>query len=477
MDITIDGGVIEVDSSDDAIRSEAEVTITGGDISITTSYEGIEGTIISIGEAAIDLVSSNDGISAVSVDGHSSSVFISGGTLTIKAGGDGIEVEASVLITGGVIAVISGGGGTQTVGDDESAKAIKSDASLIIEGGTLSIDFAEDAIHSNDNVTISGGSFTLAAADDGIHADTTVTINGGNIVITNSHEGIESAEITINGGSIHLVSSDDGINVAGGVDGSGGGPGGGGTGHLYINVGYIVVDALGDGIDVNGSMTMTGGTVIVNGPTADFDGPLDYDGTFHMTGCFLVAVGSSRMAQVPSASSTQEAVSLTYSTTQSAGTMIHIEMTISLRLYQQRPISPLCCVHANWRQAQPILSTLEEVQPVPLKTVCFPTESTHPVRNWAPSHFRNITGLSSLALMDKGDIYYTQGDLGNTDGIGLRKLQFATALGASQFLTENPPTKHKCEQLQDSQSICLEVTDGASNTPNSIRHVLALSSM
>ena len=49
------------------------------------------------------------------------------------------------------------------------------------------------------------------------------------------------------------------------------------------------------------------GTVIANGPTNDGNGPLDYLGTFNISGGFLVAVGSSGMAQVPSA--TQGAVS------------------------------------------------------------------------------------------------------------------------------------------------------------------------
>jgi lipopolysaccharide export system protein LptA len=350
--ITIDGGVIDVDSSDDAIHcggnvtitdgsltlataddaihSDTEVAITGGDISITTCYEGIDGVAITIDDATIDLVSSNDGISAASADGVSSTVAIYGGAITINAAADGIEAEANVLITAGDITVITGGGSTHTVGDDESAKAIKSDAVLTIEGGTFTIDTADDAIHANGSVTIGGGSFTIAAADDGIHADTTVTIGGATIVITKCYEGIESAEITINGGNIHLVSSDDGINVATGNDGSGGEPGWPpvpptGDGHLYINGGYIVVNAAGDGIDVNGSMTMTAGTVIVNGPTRNDNGALDYDGTFQMTGGFLVAVGSAGMAQAPSASSTQEWVKLTYNSTQSAGTMIHIE--------------------------------------------------------------------------------------------------------------------------------------------------------
>jgi hypothetical protein len=159
--------------------------------------------------------------------------------------------------------------------------------------------------------------------DDGMHADAALTINGGAVTIPTSYEGLESAVITINAGDINVTSSDDGINVAGGTDGSGGmaGPGRGGRGqggpgaqssetftytgsyYLYINGGTITVNAGGDGLDANGAIEMTGGLVVVNGPTEQMNGALDYDGTFNISGGTLIAVGSAGMAQAPSAGS------------------------------------------------------------------------------------------------------------------------------------------------------------------------------
>lgn len=97
--------------------------------------------------------------------------------------------------------------------------------------------------------------------------------------------------------------------------------------QLYISGGIAIVTGS-DGIDSNGNMVMTAGVVIVNGPTTNNNGPIHYGGTFQMTGGFLVAVGSSGMAQAPTASiSTQKSARLTSSTTQAVGTMIHIEST------------------------------------------------------------------------------------------------------------------------------------------------------
>jgi hypothetical protein len=217
----------------------------------------------------------------------------------------------------------------------ESAKGLKAGSSLTITDGVIQVDSLDDAIHSNNSITIDGGYVLLASGDDGIHADAALAINGGDLNITQSYEGLESVVITINDGTIHLSASDDGINASSGNSGAeadgqpmwGQGPGGfeSGDNYLYINGGYLVVDANGDGIDANGPIEMTGGTVIVNGPTNNGNGPLDYLGAFDISGGYLVAVGSAGMAQAPSTTSTQYSVMYNFTSPQAAGTMVHIE--------------------------------------------------------------------------------------------------------------------------------------------------------
>ncbi len=94
---------------------------------------------------------------------------------------------------------------------------------------------------------------------------------------------------------------------------------------LYINGGYMAVNAAGDGIDVNGSIVMTGGDVIVNGPTNNGNGAMDYDGSFKITGGLLVAAGSSGMAQAPGNTSTQNSLLVNLNTAQATGSLFHIQ--------------------------------------------------------------------------------------------------------------------------------------------------------
>ena len=221
---------------------------------------------------------------------------------------------------------------TNTSTDEStSMKALKATTNIIIDGGTFNIDSEDDSIHSNANAIINGGTFEIASGDDGIHSDTQLDINGGTINISKSYEGIESTTININDGSIHLVASDDGINAAGGNDIStetgmaeNDKFSSSGNGLINITGGYVYVDASGDGIDANGNIKMAGGTVLVNGPTNDGNGSLDYDGTFDISGGILVAAGSSGMAQMPSDSSSQKILNLNL-TSQEANTVVNVK--------------------------------------------------------------------------------------------------------------------------------------------------------
>lgn len=308
--LIIKSGAISVSAKDDGIRGKDYLIVKDGDIIVNAGGDGLK--------------------SDNTDDTTMGYISIETGTFNITSAGDALAAETDVLITDGNFILSSGGGSNKNVSGDISAKGIKGVVSVIIDGGDFSINSADDALHSNGNLKINSGTYAISAGDDGIHADSSIEINGGVIGISKSYEGIESAIITINDGDIHISSSDDGINGAGGNDGSGMQGWGGqdassGNNCLYINGGYIVVDGNGDGIDINGSIVMTGGDVIVNGPTENMNGALDYDASFKITGGFLVAAGSSGMAQIPGATSTQCSVLLNFRSSLQAGTLFNIQ--------------------------------------------------------------------------------------------------------------------------------------------------------
>ncbi|KAA3655504.1 MAG: carbohydrate-binding domain-containing protein [Chloroflexi bacterium] len=318
-DLTINGsGSLTVNANyNNGIDSDDDLKITGGNITVNAVNDGIKGRdSIAVLDGNITVNAGGDGLQSNNdEDVEKGFVSIEGGVLVVTAVSDGIQAETQLNINSGTIDIVTGGG--------DSAKGLKAGVDVTINGGTITVDAADDAIHSNSSITINGGDMVLASADDAVHSEDTLVINNGNLTITQSYEGLESDIIVINDGNIHLVASDDGVNVTSG-DVSGGESVTPGK-YLEINGGTLFVDAGGDGLDSNGTGTMNGGLVIVNGPENGRNGSLDVNGTLAVNGGFLVAAGSAGMAQNASTDSTQYAVLETLSSVQAAGTMIHIE--------------------------------------------------------------------------------------------------------------------------------------------------------
>ncbi len=363
QDITLNGeGSLTVTSpAGHGIVGKDDLVITSGTYKINSASHALDANdSVRITNADMTLTAGKDGIHAENNDNSSLGyVYISSGVFDITAEGDGISAGAYMQIEGGDFKVLAGGGyenGSQASSDNwggfpgggswgggfpssggrprngassttetdtsSSMKGLKATNSILISAGTFQIDSADDAIHSNNELIINGGTFEIASGDDGVHADTTLTITACDMTITHSYEGLEALNLSIKGGTIDLTASDDGLNAAGGTDGSGmggrdemfgGGFWGGGTstgnrGSIEISGGKLIVNASGDGIDSNGTITVSGGETYVSGPTNSGNGALDYDGSATITGGIFLAAGSTGMAQNFGSTSTQGAM-------------------------------------------------------------------------------------------------------------------------------------------------------------------------
>ncbi|MCC8192853.1 MAG: carbohydrate-binding domain-containing protein [Ruminococcus sp.] len=146
--ITITGGEFNISAGDDAVHADNYLTVSGGSIFVTTCYEGLEGGTIEINDGVIELTASDDGFNAVedesseeddmtnrqafgggmSEEGYGT-LIISGGTITIDADGDGLDSNGTIEITGGY---------TIVYGPSDSANgALDYGSSCTVSGGTL----------------------------------------------------------------------------------------------------------------------------------------------------------------------------------------------------------------------------------------------------------------------------------------------------------------------------------------------------
>lgn len=229
------------------------------------------------------------------------------GSLTISSpSGHGIVSKNDLVITNGTYEIVAASHGLS--GKD----------SVAIADGSFKITAEKDAIHSSNDedntagwVYIESGSFDFVSRSDGISATNEINIAGGTINITKSYEGLEARLINISGGTIDITASDDGLNATDkrtsaqteqseNERGFGGGFGGPGDtqeeANINISGGVVNIHAEGDGIDSNGYITVSGGTVYVMGSSGGGDGALDYGISATISGGTVVAAGQSGMA-------------------------------------------------------------------------------------------------------------------------------------------------------------------------------------
>lgn len=296
------GGTIEVDAADDGIRGKDYLIVEGGTITVRSGGDGLK---------------SDDDKTA-----ERGYIAILGGEVTVAASGDGMSATTDAIVGGGRIAISTAGSPPAAI----STKGIKAGVSVVIGDGTISVNTVDDAIHSDGDSTIEGGRLTLSTRDDGVHTEGQLTVSGGELTIQRSSEGLEAGQMTLSGGTITIVSTDDGINLS---DGTGGGPMGRGSptvgrNNLMISGGTITVTSDGDGIDANGAVSMTGGVVLIHGPTMQGNGALDADGGIDISGGTLIAAGSAGMAVAPRTTSAQAWVSVSFSPVVGPGSTIEI---------------------------------------------------------------------------------------------------------------------------------------------------------
>ena len=389
-DITLNGaGTLVITSPvGHGIVSKDSLTIAGGSYDINCASHAVAGKDdVCIADGVFTIVSGKDGIHAENADDTAAGfVYIQNGAYDISAQGDGVSASAYMQIDGGTFSITAGGGsanaaqktsdawggfmgggrhqggkpggmggfaggfdngftggfGSSTTADTDtdstSIKGIKAGTALTVNGGTFTIDSADDALHSNGSLTVNGGTFEIASGDDAFHAEDTLTVADGTIHISESYEGLEGLHVIVSGGSTTLTASDDGVNAAGGTDSSGftggrdgmfaggmGRPGMGGSsnGSITISGGTLQITANGDGIDANGTLDITGGHTTVCGPTQGDTATLDYDSRATISGGTFIGTGASGMAQSFS-SSPQGVIALSVGQ-QAAGTEITLK--------------------------------------------------------------------------------------------------------------------------------------------------------
>ena len=319
--VTITGGNIDVYAACDGIDAAYVVDISGdGNLNIyTDTYSEYSEEVTSSGSSSGTSTSRNSSANKTASANTVSYVAASDTIANAPGGSGGGNVGGMDGQNGGNAPDLNGGSGGNKAGGNRpgmpgdfnksgnssgqsySTKGIKAESEINISGFTINISSTDDGIHANSDsgvletgedgkgtIVINGGSITFSSGDDGIHADKQLDVNDGYINVVTSYEGLEAITINLNGGKIYVYATDDGINACTGD----------GKTSPIVNVtgGYIDVTTTSgdtDGIDSNGNYVQTGGFVLVKGGSSsgNVSGSIDVDGTVTITGGTCVALG------------------------------------------------------------------------------------------------------------------------------------------------------------------------------------------
>ena len=340
-DLTINGsGSLTVTAQySHGISANDDLVITGGTITISAVEDAIHANdSIRIKEAAITVTAGDDGVLTAN-EVENGYLYIESGTLDITASGDGIHTTGDITVAGGEINI--------SAVDD----GIHSDSSVYVTDGTVLISDCYEGIEAL-IIDVSSGDVSINCEDDGFNANG----GSGDMFGGGGQMGGGRNDGTFGHGGMHGKGTDDGTTgdmptpPDMGTEGMGGeiqaGPemdaASGSTQssadtedaetYIAISGGTVrIVNEVGqdaDGLDSNGDIKISGGTIYISllgtGSNCAVDYASESGSVAEITGGTIIACGASSMAEGFDSTSTQASILYNTSTVAEAGTTLTV---------------------------------------------------------------------------------------------------------------------------------------------------------
>jgi len=372
--VQINSGTITVASAaKDGIHGNDGFIMSGGTVSVTSTSDGIDGGLgyVNISGGSITLINGSPNVNGICCD---STMTISGGAISAFVMGNqskGLKSTQAMVLNGGNIQVNALGGVVNVplgLGVDPSyCTAIKSDASVSVNGATITIlhsGVAGKGISTGTDFTMTNGSLTITTTGAGalytnnlgvldaysatcISTNGRVDLLGGSVTATST--GVGGKGISANG--ILTIGSETGAPIVN-VSTSGASILNGTVSiteakaiksddNIYLLNGSVLVNTTGagEGIDSKKSIYMVGGTVVIQGSTVANTRSIDFGVGFNITGGTLMVSGPyrSKTIPIPSVTSTQRFLYSTCTSTVAANTLFHIQDATASNLVTYKP--------------------------------------------------------------------------------------------------------------------------------------------
>ena len=332
-DLTIAGeGILKVNGNhEDGIHTSDGLVIASGTLEVNAANTGIKGKdYVDILGGTINVTAQQDGIKSTNdTDEGQGWTRLSNGTVTVNAGDDGFKASRVVEISGGSLTV------------EQSDEGIEAQY-INVSGGDVNVTSADDGMNASLKTSDSESTDSSANTSDAANQQQNNqqqnnqqqgSLPGGQQSETSNQQQQGTGQPPAMSGTSQDGTSQNGTTGTGqqgmGQPPQGGMPGGGGTFEVVdaaINVsgGHVTVNAEGDGIDSNGVTTLSGGTLIVNGPSQGGNAALDTNGDLLLNGATVLSGSTADMFEAPSTNSTSGYLKLTNSSGFEQGSTVQV---------------------------------------------------------------------------------------------------------------------------------------------------------
>ncbi len=261
-ELTISGGSLTVDSSDDSLHAGGDIAITGGEMTLSSADDAIhsdhtvnigEGSANTYDDLTIIIPTAYEGVEGMTINQNS-------GTVIVNTTDDGYNAAGGADSSGNMGGGPGGGWGQGSFGQSSGSYALN------LKGGFVRVNASDgdhDGFDSNGTLTISGG-ITISNGSDAFDAESSLSYTGGVFVEDTGRGGMGGGMMgggMMGGGSLSTdvsasanISADERITL---TDSSG-----------NVIVSFIAdksVSSISAGTGLSGVSIYTGGTL--NGST------------------------------------------------------------------------------------------------------------------------------------------------------------------------------------------------------------------
>lgn len=129
--VAVNGGTLTLYSDDDGIHADGTAYIKNGTVTVSNSYEGVEGNTVEISGGSLSVVASDDGINATATTG--TGITVSGGNVYVCCTGDGFDSNSRTSYEG----IVFSGGKTVIISNSTMNSSIDSERGYRYENGSV----------------------------------------------------------------------------------------------------------------------------------------------------------------------------------------------------------------------------------------------------------------------------------------------------------------------------------------------------